>query len=63
MRSYSDIEARAIFERKPILVTTLEDSPILTEAPVDVIQFIADLEFEANFAMLLRSIELRVPLL
>lgn len=66
MRSYSDTEARIIFERTLLFImdreiTDREVSSSTAEEPLDVIQFIADLEFETKFTMLLRSIRLRWP--
>ena len=61
MRSYSDIEAQTIAQAQPILIANREESSWIAEEQLDVLQFIADLEFETKFSMLLRSIFLRWP--
>jgi len=63
MRSYSDLEARTIAEAQPLLIMEWEEFSSLAEEPEDALQFIADLEFETKFSMLLRSISLRWPAL
>ncbi|HET6401099.1 MAG TPA: hypothetical protein VFH95_06835 [Candidatus Kapabacteria bacterium] len=77
MRCYSDIEVRAITEERVPSVPSKEsvsisqvpeyltDEHFLTvhsEMP-EMIQFIADLEFETKFAALLHSVALRWPAL
>ncbi len=73
MRSYSDREIKRIISRAPLIVGGEQDlsssgprwwphSSAAAE-PFDLVQFIADLEFERKFEMLLRSIALRGPLL
>ena len=61
MRCYSEREVRAIVVKNPEFAQGVEKSVSEAEDPFDVIQVIAELEFEMKFEVLLRSIALRLP--